>query len=74
VEQLAHNALFNPALPKVSGRLPMMLRDIEGVTDFRMTWLKDSNKIVRQVRVNGKLDGKSISVRPPKISLFWPSP
>jgi hypothetical protein len=34
VEQLAHNALFNATLLAVSGRLPLMLHDIKGVTDF----------------------------------------
>ena len=34
LEQLAHNAIFNPALPKASGRLPKMLRDIPGVTNW----------------------------------------
>eukprot|EP00960_Hanusia_phi_P068575 766882-Hanusia_phi.AAC.2 len=41
IEQLAHNAIFNPALPKTSGRLPKMLRDVDGVADWNMTFLKN---------------------------------
>jgi hypothetical protein len=41
-EQLAHNALFNPALPKAPGTgLPTMLRDVDGVTDFKMAFPRD---------------------------------
>jgi len=34
LEQLAHNAIFNPALPKAAGRLPKMLRDTPGVSNW----------------------------------------
>jgi len=34
LEQLAHNAIFNPALPKASGRLPKMLRDVASVSQW----------------------------------------
>ena len=39
LEQLAHNAIFNPALPKAAGRLPKMLRDIPGVSNWSPLFL-----------------------------------
>ena len=48
IEQLAHNAIFNPALPKTSGRLPKMLRDVDGVADWNMTFLKNKAGLFRQ--------------------------
>jgi len=60
MEQVAHNALFNPALPKAAGRLPMMLRDMPGVSDFKMTFLRDSGKIYRSVRVTASLKGTNV--------------
>jgi len=59
LEQLAHNAIFNPALPKASGRLPKMLRDIAGVTGWHMTFLKDQSGIYRAVRVAARLNDES---------------
>ena len=63
LEQLAHNAIFNPALPKSSGRLPKMLRDNAGVTDWQMTFLKDHAGIYRAVRVAARLNGESFAAQ-----------
>ena len=41
LEQLAHNAIFNPALPKASGRLPKMLRDIPGVNNWSVQFIEE---------------------------------
>lgn len=70
MEQVAHNALFNPALPKIAGRLPMMLRDIPGVSDFKMTFLRDSNKIYRSMRVTANLKGINTAVGFPSRPVF----
>ena len=62
LEQLAHNAMFNPALPKASHGLPMMLRDVPGVTDFSMCFLRDEAGIARGVRVRARLSGEPLLV------------
>merc|ERR1711939_357998 len=59
----AHNAIFNPALPKASGRLPKMLRDIPGVNNWHMTFLKDQAGIFRAVRVAARLGSESLVVQ-----------
>ena len=63
LEQLAHNAIFNPALPKASGRLPKMLRDIAGVSNWNMTFLKDQAGIYRAVRVQARMGGEGFSAQ-----------
>ena len=56
-EQLAHSAIFNPALAKSKvGWLPKMLRDISGVSECRMTFLKNDVGIYRSVRVVARLN------------------
>ena len=64
-EQLAHNALFNPALPKAAGTgLPTMLRDVDGVTDFRMSFPRDpaSGVPAGVARVSACLAGEPFSI------------
>ena len=63
LEQIAHNAIFNPALPKVSGRMPKMLRDMHGVSNWKMTFLKDQAGIYRAVRVLARLGGDNFSAQ-----------
>jgi hypothetical protein len=54
VEQIAHNAIFNPALPK-AGRLPIMLKDVEGVKGWDMTFVRGPKGIYRSVRVSATI-------------------
>jgi hypothetical protein len=63
LEQLAHNAIFNPALPKASGRLPKMLRDISGVSNWHMTFLKDQAGIYRALRVGARLGAEHFTAQ-----------
>ena len=57
--QVAYNAIFNPALPKsVSGDgLPMMLRNVKGVTDFQLRFLQDKQGIFKTTHVTARLSG-----------------
>jgi len=58
-EQVAYNAIFNPALPKSSGGdgMPMMLRDVKGVSDFQLRFLQDKQGIFKTTQVSARLSG-----------------
>jgi len=62
LEQVAYNAIFNPALPKGDDSLPLMLRDVDGVTGFRLSFLKDRSGIFKSNLVTAKLDGRPFSL------------
>lgn len=57
--QVAYNAIFNPALPKSSGGdgMPMMLRDVKGVSDFQLRFLRDKQGIFKTTQVSARLSG-----------------
>ena len=57
--QVAYIAIFSPVLPKsVSGNgLPMMLRDVKGVTDFQLRFLQDKQGIFKTTHVTARLSG-----------------
>lgn len=57
--QVAYNAIFNPALPKNANGdgLPMMLRNVKGVTDFRLRFLQDKQGIFKTTQVSARLSG-----------------
>jgi hypothetical protein len=61
-EQVAHCILFNPALYKNSMGLPVSLRDCKGVTNFKLTFLQDSDSVVRNLRISCNLNGELFSV------------
>mmetsp|Transcript_10784 Transcript_10784/g.24517 ORF Transcript_10784/g.24517 Transcript_10784/m.24517 type:complete len:605 (-) Transcript_10784:293-2107(-) len=62
LEQVAYNAIFNPALPKSPDGLPMMLRDVPGVSDFQMTFLKDAVGVYKMLHVSARLGGLPFSL------------
>eukprot|EP00287_Rhodomonas_sp_CCMP768_P018520 CAMPEP_0202817500 /NCGR_PEP_ID=MMETSP1389-20130828/7691_1 /ASSEMBLY_ACC=CAM_ASM_000865 /TAXON_ID=302021 /ORGANISM="Rhodomonas sp., Strain CCMP768" /LENGTH=454 /DNA_ID=CAMNT_0049489725 /DNA_START=570 /DNA_END=1934 /DNA_ORIENTATION=+ len=62
LEQVAYNAVFNPALPKGEDGLPLMLRDVPGVTSFRLSFLKDRNGVFKTNLVSARLRGAPFSL------------
>jgi len=58
-EQVAYNCIFNPALPKNPNGdgLPMMLRNVKGVTDFQLRFLQDKQGIFKTTHVTARLSG-----------------
>ena len=61
---MAYNALFNPALPKNArgDGLPMMLRDVKGVSDFRLRFLQDRQGIFKTTHVTARLRGARFEI------------
>jgi hypothetical protein len=57
--QVAYNAIFNPALPKnASGDgMPLMLRNVKGVSDFQLRFLQDKEGIFKTTYVYARLSG-----------------
>jgi hypothetical protein len=57
--QVAYNALFNPALPKNSSGdgMPLMLRNVKGVTDFQLSFLQDKEGVFKTTCVYARLSG-----------------
>ena len=61
---MAHNAILNPALPKSAcgDGLPMMLRDVAGVTGFRLRFLQDKRGIFKTTHVSARLSGTPLEI------------
>jgi hypothetical protein len=57
--QVAYNALFNPALPKNSSGdgMPLMVRNVKGVTDFQLSFLQDKEGVFKTTYVYARLSG-----------------
>ena len=62
--QVAYNALFNPALPKNSSGdgMPLMLRNVKGVTDFQLRFLQDKEGIFKTTYVYARLSGTPFEI------------
>jgi len=62
--QVAYNALFNPALPKNSSGdgMPLMLRNVKGVTDFQLRFLQDKEGVFKTTHVYARLSGAPFEI------------
>jgi hypothetical protein len=62
--QVAYNAIFNPALPKSAcgDGLPLMLRDVKGVSDFQLRFLQDKQGIFKTTQVSARLSGSRFEI------------